>query len=177
MEEVDRIEEDEMNGGGLAELGGERAANLYAAHRLCCSESVLVMMNQAFGGGLDPETARRLGTGFCHGMGGAGCSCGALTGGVMALSLLLGPKADHGLSRKEFDRVSRKMHDRFKERFRATCCRVLTKRFKDDPKGRRRNCLALTRGGAEMAVSLLLETCPELAGRADRRFLESRAGL
>ncbi|MBP3730820.1 MAG: C_GCAxxG_C_C family protein, partial [Mailhella sp.] len=58
-----------------------------------------------------------------RGMGGAGCSCGALTGGVMALGALLGGKS------KESDNLCKALtlryHNAFKEANGATCCRVL----------------------------------------------------
>jgi C_GCAxxG_C_C family probable redox protein len=161
----------------LAQLAGDRAANLFDVHRLCCSESVIVMLNKGFGGGLANEAALQLGAGFCQGMGGAGCTCGALSGAVAGLGLFLGPHGPAGFRKKKFQGVVREMHDRFRERFRATCCRVLSKKVKHDDKAHRANCLELTRGGAEMAVRLLLEARPELINKVDRNFLAARDGL
>ena len=161
----------------LAQLAGDRAANLFDVHRLCCSESVIVMLNRGFGGGLADEAALQLGAGFCKGMGGAGCSCGALSGGVAGLGVFLGPHGPDGLRKKKFQSVVREMHDLFRERFHATCCRVLSKKVKHDEKAHRANCLLLTRGGAEIAVRLLLQARPDLIEKADRNFLAARDGL
>jgi len=161
----------------LVQLAVERAANFYDAHKLCCSEAVIVTVNQGFGGGLSSEAALQLGAGFCHGMGGAGCTCGALSGSVAAMGLLIGPHGRDGCKKKKFRAMVREMHDRFRERFRATCCRVLSKKVKHDKKAHRANCLLLTRGGAEIAVRLLLEVRPDLVSRADRAFLAGRDPL
>jgi len=161
----------------IVELVGQRSANIFTARGYCCSESVIVVINQAFRGDLSFELAVRLGSGFCHGMGGAGCTCGALAGAEVAISLFLGPRQAGGMKAKEFEKVAKEMHDRFRTRFAATCCRVLTRRRKE------KNgvaCRELTVGGAEIAAGLILEQRPELAVKADLDFLgvrESKLGV
>ena len=155
----------------LVALVGERAANIFSARGYCCSESVIVVINQGFRGDLSPELALRLGSGFCHGMGGAGCVCGALAGAEVAISLFLGPRQAGGMKTKGFEQVTREMHDRFRARFAATCCRVLLKRRKEKNGAA---CKELTVGGAEIAAGLILAQRPELAARADLDFLELR---
>jgi len=161
----------------LVQLAVERAANFYDTHKLCCSEAVIVTVNQGFGGGLTSEAALQLGAGFCHGMGGAGCTCGALSGSVAAMGLFIGPHGRDGCKKKKFRAMIREMHDRFRERFRATCCRVLSKKVKHDKKAHWANCLLLTRGGAEISVRLLLAARPDLVNRADRAFLAGTDSL
>jgi C_GCAxxG_C_C family probable redox protein len=157
-------------------LIGERAGNIFTARGYCCSETVIVVINQAFYGDLSSEMAVRLGSGFCHGMGGAGCTCGSLAGAEVALSLFLGPRQPGGMQTKEFEKVAKEMHDRFRERFAATCCRVLLKRRKEKNGA---TCKELTVGGAQIAAQLLLEQRPELASKVDLDFLairESKVG-
>lgn len=175
MAEIASWKEQEME--GLVQLAGARAANFYDTHKLCCSEAVIVTVNQGFGGGLSPAAALQLGAGFCHGMGGAGCACGALSGAVAAMGLLMGPHGRDGCTKKKFRALVREMHDRFRERFGATCCRVLSKKVKHDKQAHWANCLQLTSGGAEIAVRLLLEARPELANTADRNFLAGSEGI
>ncbi|MFH1019092.1 MAG: C-GCAxxG-C-C family protein [Pseudomonadota bacterium] len=155
----------------IIDLVGQRAANIYSARGYCCSETVIVVLNQAFRGDLSPELAVRLGSSFCHGMGGAGCVCGALAGAEVALSLFLGPRQKGGMKLKEFEQVTREMHDRFRARFSATCCRVLLKRRKEKNGA---TCKELTVGGAEIAAELILAQRPELAARVDLDFLRLR---
>ena len=155
----------------IIRLVGERAANIFDSRGYCCAEAVIYVMNQAFGGGLDPEMAVRLGSGFCRGMGGAGCTCGSLAGAELSLSLILGPRQRGGMKTKEFEQVSKAMHDRFKERFGATCCRILLKRRKEKKAA---SCKEMTGGGAEIAAALLLATRPELEKKIDFDFLRTR---
>ncbi len=169
--------EHQENRAQIVELVGQRAANIFTARGYCCSETVIVVINQGFRGDLSPELALRLGSGFCHGMGGAGCTCGALAGGEVAISLFLGPRQPGGMKSKEFEAVAKEMHDRFRARFSATCCRVLLRRRKE--KGGA-TCKELTVGGVEIAAGLILEQRPELAGLADLDFLglrESKLGV
>ena len=61
----------------IIELFRRRAENLFENQKLCCSESLLLVLNHGFNGGLSSEQAKQLGSGFCGGMGEAGCTCGS----------------------------------------------------------------------------------------------------
>ncbi len=163
-----------MKNDDIIKLVGRRAENLYENHRLCCSESLLLVLNHGFNGGLTSGQARQLGAGFCGGIGEAGCTCGALSGAVMGLGLLVGPHSGNGLSRKKFRTLARKMHDRFHENFSSTCCRVLIEPFDKDRKGRSNFCAGLTAATAVISAELLLEYIPALAHRAQHDFLSGR---
>lgn len=54
-----------------------------------CGESVVRAINEVAGTPLPPEVMR-MASGFCEGLGGSGCICGALAGSVMAAGLLAG---------------------------------------------------------------------------------------
>ena len=151
-----------------------RAENLFKNHKLCCSESLLLVLNHGFDGGLSSEQAKQLGAGFCGGMGEAGCTCGPLSGAMMGLGLLTGPYAKDGLSKKALRQLARTMHDRFQEEFSSTCCRVLIQPFEKDKKGRSKFCADLTAATAAMATELLLETKPDLLQRLQTDYLTSR---
>ena len=158
----------------IIKLIGQRAENLYENHRLCCSESLLLVLNHGFNGGLSSEQAKQLGAGFCGGMGEAGCTCGALSGAIMGLGLLVGPHSGSGLGKKQFRALSQKMHDRFHERFSSTCCRVLIEPYDKDKKGRSQFCSNLTSATASLTAELLLESIPELAKNARMYYLTTR---
>jgi C_GCAxxG_C_C family probable redox protein len=158
----------------IIELVRQRAENLYGNHKLCCSESLLLVVNHGFNGGLTSEQAAQLGSGFCGGMGEAGCTCGALSGAIMGLGLLAGPHTKGGMSKKNFRQLARTMHDRFHEKFSSTCCRVLIQPFDKDKKGRSKFCANLTGTTAAMVAELLLETKPGLGQIAQMDYLARR---
>ncbi len=151
-----------------------RAENLYENNRLCCSEALLLVLNQGFNGGLTSEQARQLGSGFCGGMGEAGSTCGALSGAIMGIGLLAGPHAGGGLSKKGLRQLARTMHDRFQQEFSTSLCRVLIEPFDRDSKNRKSFCANLTATTAAIAAELLLVAMSGLAARAELAYLAKR---
>ena len=67
----------------------ELAAASYYEAGFHCGESVVKAVNEAAGHPMPPEVMR-LASGFCEGLGGSRCVCGALAGGVMACGLIAG---------------------------------------------------------------------------------------
>ncbi|WP_170920495.1 C-GCAxxG-C-C family protein [Desulfacinum hydrothermale] len=161
--------------GDLSELFRQKAENLYRHHRWYCSEAVLLTFNKAFRCGLSDEMVVGLASGLPEGLGGSGCLCGALSGATVALGLVRGTVK--GLrSRKEVRTATAALHEGFKERFGATCCRVLTRKVRHDPQRHFDQCAGLTGTAAQMAARILLERWPELDGRLDRAFLMQHEG-
>jgi C_GCAxxG_C_C family probable redox protein len=153
-----------------------KAENLYSAHRLFCSESVLLALNDGLGGGLTESQAVSLTAGLTIGVGGSGCMCGALNGGIVGTGLFLGRKGAYR-TRREIREASAELHDCFKNTFHSTCCRVLTRKVKDDPKRHFRRCAELTGTSAEMAARLIIHRRPEFAERitpARKKFIQQR---
>jgi C_GCAxxG_C_C family probable redox protein len=155
----------------LARLAADRAENLFRNRGLNCAEAVLLVVNRAFGGELSVEACLGLGSGFGGGIGNSGCTCGSLSGAVMALGLFLGPAQAEGLGKKEFRRLVGALHDRFRERSGSVCCRELIADLRQRPKGRRLFCQDLTGWVAAETVRLILAARPGLAEVADREFL------
>lgn len=83
---------------------------------------------------------------FGAGMG-SGCSCGALTGMIMA-SGVFQQHAPHPLGNK----LPQKLHDDFKKQFGATCCRVIKSRRGSLANIGNRACIELTGQAAEMLI-------------------------
>ncbi|MCX5883222.1 MAG: C-GCAxxG-C-C family protein [Deltaproteobacteria bacterium] len=105
----------------------QRAFNLMSSGRMMCSEAVLSVLNQGLGGGLPPDLAMKVAAGFPEGLGGSGCTCGALTGGVISLGLFLSESASKPAGHGKAMATSGRLHHDFKSRFGSTCCRVLLK--------------------------------------------------
>jgi C_GCAxxG_C_C family probable redox protein len=154
----------------------DRADNLYRSRQMLCTEAVLTALNQGLDGGLTDAQAAAMAAPFCVALGDSGCLCGALSGAVMASGLLLGQQ--HAFRHRKAMRASaRQLHDAFKSANGATCCRVLTRKVKDDPKAHFQHCAGLTAQAAELAARLVLDKQPELASRANNGFLDRHQSI
>jgi C_GCAxxG_C_C family probable redox protein len=146
---------------------GAQARGLFLKEKLLCTEAVFTALNQTLRGGLEPLMALRLASGFTDGLAGSGCLCGAVSGGVLALGLFLGKTRPGILSGRRVRSSTREFYRRFVEQAGSTCCRVLTKKVKEDPKLHFRQCADLTGAAAEIAAQLILADRPELTAQAD----------
>lgn len=145
----------------LAELGGQEAEELYREKTHMCADGVLEVLNRRLGGQLDRDQLRSLTAALSNGVGGAGCMCGALNGGLLAVGLLLGQGG--AFSNRDIRAAGKALHEAFTQANGSACCRTLTKKVKSDPKAHFEHCAAITRLGAELAAGVILERRPELA--------------
>ena len=152
---------------------GERARNLYETRQLLCTEAVVSALNHGLKGGLTDAQATALAAPFSVALGESGCLCGALSGAVLASGLLLGRDRPY-LHRKEMRDTSRQLHDAFKAANGTTCCRVLSKKVRNDKKAHFQQCADFTAQAAEMAARMVLEKRPELIGQVNDEFLVKR---
>lgn len=157
----------------LAELTARRAENFFKEHRLSCSETALLVVNIGFEGGLTTRQVLGLASGFGGGVGGSGCTCGALSGAVMALGLFLGPVNPNGLGEKKFRELVGRFHDRFRDESGSACCRELIADFRKDRKGQASFCRGLTGRFTGEAVRIILGERPELVERVNLGFLQA----
>ena len=119
-----------------------------------CSEAIVRAFRDLLKLDISDE-ALKMATGFGGGLGHAGCMCGALTGSVMVLGALRGRTTTAEQLAPAYE-VSHEFHDRFKERFNATCCRVLNP-HPFNSKDHLRNCIKITGGTAELLMKYMLE--------------------
>ncbi|KAF5034588.1 putative redox-active protein [anaerobic digester metagenome] len=142
-------------GDQVVEAIRRRAENLFDTRQLLCAEAVLHAVAEALGGPLSPDRAAALGTPFCQGMGGAGCTCGALSGAVAAVGLFRG-RPERGAGGTKGRALARQMHDAFRADCGATCCRVLIRHVRHDKAAHFAQCRSLTGKGAVLAARALL---------------------
>lgn len=134
----------------------ERAERLYRDGDYLCSEAVFTVINDHLGRPLPRETVK-IASGFPVGMGTAGCACGALTGGIMALGLKYG-RTEPRAEMPNMFRTSKELHDEFKKKFRSTCCRVLTKKFDFGSPEHLTQCAHITGEVTEMVMKIIMQT-------------------
>lgn len=126
-------------------------------HGYSCSEAILVTAKEE--GLISPEAnikeLMQIASVFSGGMG-SGCLCGAVAGAQIATGLLFGRKELNEDS-NNIRSLSAKFIKRFKEKRKATCCKILTMKYKDDPKARRQNCSTIVMDCAELLYNLAEE--------------------
>ncbi len=119
-----------------------------------CAESIFLAFREQAAPELGADMVR-MATPFGAGLGNAGCLCGALAGSVMILGLFKG-RTTPDVPRKEPYALSSEFHNRFKEKFGATCCRVL-KRAASGPDMRGATCEEIISGTDELLSEFLAE--------------------
>ncbi|HEX2999760.1 MAG TPA: C-GCAxxG-C-C family protein [Armatimonadota bacterium] len=130
-----------------------KAEELYRSGQFLCSEAVFVVANEFLGRPVSDEIVR-LASGFPVGMGTAGCACGALTGGVMALGLKYG-RTQPGAATPGMFEAARELHDRFIARRAHVCCRQLIRHFQFGSPEHLEQCIAITGEVAADVVEIL----------------------
>jgi C_GCAxxG_C_C family probable redox protein len=156
----------------LIELIGEKAQHLFVTKQLMCSEAVLTVLNRSLSGGLGPGVDIQLASGLSEGIGGRGCSCGALTGGVLSLGLFLGREKPGFMNNKIIMNASKELHDCFKKKYNSTCCRILSKNLKHGSKDHYKKGSEIVRFSSEQTGRILLRENPKLILSADYIYLE-----
>ena len=126
----------------VAEKVGIEAEGFYRSGRIHCAEAVLMAARNQFFPSV-PEEIVRAASGFGGGSG-VGCICGAVSAGTMAFGLAL--KDD----KHELKRVTKELHEWFKQEYGASCCRIATKNAKE-----RGGCAVLTGEVAKKMAELL----------------------
>ena len=133
----------------------EIAENYYRTGGLYCSEAIVKAINDEFSLGY-PDEVVRLASGFPIGIGCAGCSCGAVTGGVMAIGMVFGrhepkdPRVDRCLG------LARELHTFFLRRHGCLCCRTLTRGMVLKSPEHLQQCIAFTGEVAEETAKIIL---------------------
>lgn len=133
----------------------------YQSGQFYCSEAIVKTINDEFGLGY-PDDIVRLASGFPIGIGSAGCACGAVTGGVMALGMVFGRKTPGDPCIDRCLALARELHVFFAREHGCLCCRTLTHGMILKSPEHLRQCIAFTGEVAEETARIILRE----AGRA-----------
>ncbi len=134
------------------------AEEYFKSGALFCSESVVQTINEVLGKPYD-ENVVKLASGFPVGMGKAGCLCGAVSGGQMALGMVYGRVEGEPMKDKMFEKA-KGLHDYIKDEYKSTCCRVITKEWTGDDfksEARKNHCVTITGRVARWVANELIE--------------------
>ena len=136
----------------------EESERLYRDGEFLCSEAILHTFNEALDRPL-PQDAIKLASGFPVGMGvlgTGGCTCGALSGGVMVLGLVYG-RANPGDEAPEVLGKAKELHDWFLAEKGSTCCRALIAQFEFGSADHIDQCVGFTGDVAARVAEMLNE--------------------
>ena len=158
----------------LIELIKAKSRNLFLTRQFQCAQAVLCSLNEGLQGGLRRDIAARLASGLAEGLGGSGCLCGALTGGVLAIGLFMGRDGRTLLKASGSSFSTALLHRQFADRFGSACCKVLSKKVKHGAKAHFDQCAELTGAAAEIASRIILESKPHLAKMANLEYLTTK---
>lgn len=131
------------------------AEECFASGKLYCSEAVVKTINDALGKPYGDDVVK-LASGFPVGIGKAGCLCGAVSGGVMALGMVYGRCEGEAMQEEMFTH-SANLHDRIREIYKSTCCRVITRDFEFTSPERKAHCIKITGEVAAYVAEVLVE--------------------
>lgn len=114
-----------------------------------CSESIAKAAVEI---GLADESLISIATSFSGGMG-SGCLCGAVAGSQMVLGLLHGKLKDNTARA-----LAKEFYANFVKTHKVTCCKILTKDFKDFHSPERKNhCVNMVYDCAKILDEMLVE--------------------
>ncbi|OWZ83217.1 C-GCAxxG-C-C family protein [Natranaerobius trueperi] len=131
----------------------EKAEKHYREGDYLCSEAILYTINELLEEPL-PKDVVKLASGFPIGFGGAGCSCGAVSGGIMALGLVFG-RAEFKKDNEKIMKASKELHDWFVKENHSNCCRALIKDYQFGSQEHLDQCIYFTGIVAEKTVELI----------------------
>jgi C_GCAxxG_C_C family probable redox protein len=134
------------------------AEELFRSGTYFCSEAVVQTINEFLGKPYE-ENVVKLASGFPIGMGKAGCLCGAVSGGQMALGMVYGRVEGEPMQDKMFE-VSKELHDYVKDEYKSTCCRVITREWAGDnfkSPERKNHCIKITGNVARWVANQIIE--------------------
>lgn len=134
------------------------AEELFRSGTYYCSEAVVHTINEILNKPY-PEEVVKLASGFPVGMGKAGCLCGAVSGGQMALGMVYGRVKGEPMKDIMFEK-SKALHDYIKGEYHSTCCRVITRQWQGDDfksEERQKHCITITGKVARWVANELLE--------------------
>ena len=132
----------------------ETAETYYRNGDFYCSEAIVKTIKDAFELDFSDE-AVKLASGFPVGIGGSGCTCGAVSGGVMALGMVFGRSEAKNPDVMKTMKLSAELHERFREKRKFVCCKILTKGMDLGKKEHLEQCIAITGEVAEIVADII----------------------
>lgn len=120
-----------------------------------CSEAIVKTIKDAFDLSVSDDVIS-MASGFPVGIGKAGCTCGAVSGGVMALGLVFGRTAPKDKKVDKAMKLSRELHDIFEKNHKSLCCRTLNRYIIMGTSRQMKQCIAFTGEMAQETARIII---------------------
>ena len=131
------------------------AEEYYRSGDFYCSEAIVKTIKDEFKSPISDEIISAA-SGFPIGMGGSGCTCGAVAGGVMAIGLFFGRTKAKDEKVNKAMALSSELHDIFRNRHRTLCCRILTRNMELGSPVHMDQCISFTGEVAEEVAKIII---------------------
>lgn len=133
----------------------EKAESYYRNGDFFCSEAIVKTIKDEFELPISDEIIAAA-SGFPVGVGRAGCMCGAVSGGVMALGLVFGRKEPKDPKVTKTMELTKELHEKFRNNHKSLCCRILTKGLDMGAGEHKKQCIAFTGEVAEEVAKIIV---------------------
>lgn len=137
----------------------EQAEQYYKEGSFYCSEAIVKAVLEGFGEEVSHHVLA-MSSGFPVGIGGAGCTCGAVSGGVMTLGYFFGRSKGAAPEVAKSMQLSNELYNRFIDRNRYSCCKILTKNMIKGSAGHMKQCVRFTGEVAQDCVEIIEKNLP-----------------
>ncbi len=121
----------------------QTAGQYYKDGDFYCSEALMKTIKDTFEIDM-PDEIIAMTSGFPQGIGASGCTCGALSGGVMALGMIFGRTKPKGPEVTKAMELSKELHDKFRTLNKVACCRILIKKVEYASEAHVQQCAKFT---------------------------------
>jgi len=119
-----------------------------------CSEAIVKTIKDEFHLQISDDIIAAA-SGFPVGIGGSGCTCGAVTGGIMALGLFFGRTKAKDEKVNHMMGLASELHNEFQDNHKTLCCRVLTKGMELGSPKHMQQCISYTGEVAEKVARMI----------------------
>jgi len=133
----------------------KNAEAYYRNGEFYCSEAIVKAIKDGFALPL-PDSVIAMASGFPVGIGGSGCVCGALSGGIMAIGMFFGRTQPKDQKVNKAMQLANELHSIFQQRHSCLCCRVLTKGMELGSPVHMEQCISFTGEIAEETAKIIV---------------------
>ncbi len=133
----------------------KKSEKYYRKGDFYCSEAIVKSIKDEF----EIEVTDRIisvASGLPVGIGGTGCACGAVTGGVIMLGLFFGRVRPGDKKVEKAMKLSAELQNSFAGHHNSLCCKILTKDVKMGSPKHMKQCIAFTGEVAQKTAEIII---------------------